>query len=95
MIAKKHDPINPAHYNQGPVECIDIMRLAFSDQEVSDYCKINAFKYIWRCVDKNGAEDLEKATWYINKAKELDGYSTNTVELLEIMVEKARVKIYE
>ena len=49
---------HPEHYNQGQYECIDIMRDVFGDDAVRDFCKLNAFKYIWRESDKNGDEDL-------------------------------------
>lgn len=66
------DPVNnPAHYTQGSVECIDAMESAFGAAQLSVYCKIAAFKYIWRCDKKNGIEDLEKAMWYLNKYMEL------------------------
>lgn len=65
---------HPFHYNQGDIECIDAMVAAFGVEAVRDFCKINAFKYLWRAGDKEGnseSQDLEKAVWYINKAKEL------------------------
>ena len=58
---------HPEHYNQGQYECIDIMRDVFGDDAVRDFCKLNAFKYIWRESDKNGDEDLKKAAWYLDK----------------------------
>ena len=58
---------HPEHYNQGQYECIDIMRDVFGDDAVRDFCKLNAFKYIWRESDKNGDEDLKKAAWYLEK----------------------------
>jgi len=30
-------------------------------------CTANAIKYLWRWKEKNGAEDLRKAQWYITK----------------------------
>ena len=37
-----------------------------------DYYRAQAFKYIWRCRDKdNTTEDLEKAGYYINQAIDL------------------------
>lgn len=58
---------HPEHYNQGQYECIDIMRDVFGDDAVRDFCKLNAFKYIWRESEKNGDEDLKKAAWYLEK----------------------------
>lgn len=63
---------HPAHYNKGNIECIDAMIAAFGKAEVATFCKINAFKYLWRAENKgNYKEDMEKAAWYTNKANEL------------------------
>ena len=67
-----NDVVNhPTHYTQGEIECIDAMKAAFGANELSVYCKIAAFKYIWRCEHKNGTEDVKKAVWYLNKYIEL------------------------
>jgi hypothetical protein len=63
--------IHPSHYNQGGIECIDAMVAAFGKEAVATWCKINAFKYIWREEHKNGLQDIDKAIWYLNKYKEL------------------------
>lgn len=66
------DVVNhPPHYTQGGIECIDAMKSAFGADELAVYCKIAAFKYIWRCKLKNGTEDVKKAVWYLNKYIEL------------------------
>ena len=47
---------------------------AFGKKSVVDFCKVNAFKYLWRAGNKEGnseTQDLSKAVWYINKAQEL------------------------
>lgn len=63
---------HPQHYNQGNIECIDSMESAFGADEVSSFCKLNAFKYLWRAGDKiNTVEDLKKARWYIDKIIEI------------------------
>lgn len=62
------DMVNsPPHYTQGGIECIDAMQSAFGATELEAYCKIAAFKYIWRCERKNGNEDIRKAIWYLQK----------------------------
>ena len=70
---------HPQHYNQGNIECIDAMESAFGADEVSSFCKLNAFKYLWRAglkedismseVDKE-IEDLEKADEIKNKLEQ-------------------------
>lgn len=63
------DNINhPAHYTQGGIECIDAIAAAVTGlQGIEAVCTGNAIKYLWRWKQKNGAEDLRKAIWYINK----------------------------
>ena len=65
---------HPSHYQGNGIECIDAMIAAFGPFEVASFCKLNAFKYIWRCLDKGKTvEDIEKAIWYLNKYKDLVG----------------------
>ena len=66
------DPVNnPAHYNTGKFECIEVMQEALGTESVIQFCICNAFKYLYRFRRKNGMEDIQKAGWYINKALEL------------------------
>lgn len=66
------DAVNhPSHYTNGSIECIDAMESAFGKDNLRVYCRIAAFKYLWRSELKNGDEDIEKAIWYLNKYKEL------------------------
>jgi len=68
-----NDVVNhPNHYTQGDVECIDAMLSAFGENELKIYCKIAAFKYLWRMEHKNGIEDIKKAIWYLNKIVHLE-----------------------
>ena len=63
---------HPAHYQGNGIECIDAMMAAFGPVEVASFCKLNAFKYIWRSLNKGKcAEDIDKAIWYLNKFKEV------------------------
>lgn len=66
---KDDDKVNhPSHYNQGKVECIDAIEAATVHKTGLDaVCTANIMKYIWRCEDKNGLEDLKKARWYLDK----------------------------
>lgn len=67
------DPVNhPDHYNQNGYECIDIMLATQGINAVKSFCLCNAFKYIYRHRDKNHAEDIKKAIWYLNKFIELE-----------------------
>ena len=62
------DNINPSHYKQGKVECIDAIESATVNKKGLDaVCTANVIKYIWRCEEKGGLEDLKKAKWYLEK----------------------------
>lgn len=57
----------PYHYASGAVECIDAMVSSQGVSATMSFCLCNAFKYIWRCRNKHGIEDVRKAVWYLNK----------------------------
>ena len=63
------DMVNhPPHYTAGGIECIDALKAATTGLEgIEAICTANAIKYLWRWKFKNGAEDLKKAIWYINR----------------------------
>ena len=58
--------IKPAHYQQeGGEECIVAMCKSFGVSAVIEFCKLNAYKYLYRQDKKGLAEqDLQKARWY-------------------------------
>lgn len=73
------DSVNhPSHYETNGIECIDAMQAAQGVSAVQDFCICNAFKYIWR--HKNGAEDIKKAVWYLNKWLELERWGVKPNE---------------
>jgi hypothetical protein len=56
-----------AHYQQGPIECIDAMESAFGAQYLAVFCCINAMmKYLWRSSHHYAGpeENLRKALYY-------------------------------
>jgi hypothetical protein len=57
--------INPAHYQKGKVECIEAIEASMSKEAFKGFLKGNCIKYIYRYENKNGAEDLRKAEWYL------------------------------
>ena len=72
---EKADMVNaPPHYRQGDIECIDAIRAALTPEEFRGYCKGNAIKYIWRERYKGGNESIEKADYYMNKAREQEQF---------------------
>lgn len=71
-IDTETDNVNsPSHYKQFSREVIDTMQGVSTTEEFKGYLKLNAIKYLSRYQGKNGAEDLAKAGWYINKLKEV------------------------
>ena len=69
---EKPDMINPSHYKQGKVECIDAIESATVNKTgIEAVCVANVIKYLWRYESKNGLEDVEKMLWYGNKLKEV------------------------
>lgn len=67
-LYRKRDAINPDHYKQGSVECIDALESATINLKgIEAVCTANAIKYLWRWKEKNGNEDLVKAKWYIDR----------------------------
>lgn len=66
-ICTKKDPINPSHYTSSKIECIDAIESALSPEEFKGFLRGNIIKYNWRCMQKNGAEDLKKSQWYLDR----------------------------
>lgn len=63
---------HPSHYNQGDIECIDAMVSAFGEYSTAEFCKINAFKYLWRLGHKDDeTQEIGKIKWYLDKYLEL------------------------
>lgn len=71
VSTKSEEKVNhPSHYiNSDGKECIDVMIDTFGIDAVITFCKLNAFKYMFRAGKKEGSpekEDLDKAAWYTN-----------------------------
>lgn len=64
-----YDAVNrPNYYNKGGVECIDAVTAAVSNLKgVEAHMTASALQYLWRWKEKNGAEDLRKARWFLDK----------------------------
>lgn len=67
-VVKVKDNINPSHYKNGKVECIDALESATVNKSgLEAVCTANVIKYLWRYEGKNGLEDVKKAQWYLEK----------------------------
>ena len=66
---KIRDTINPGHYKDGEIECIDAMEACSTHDEFVGYLRLNAMKYIWRMGRKTDdvGEEVEKSIWYLRK----------------------------
>ncbi len=63
--------IHPDHYADGEVECIDAMRQVATPEEFAGFCRLSAFKYLWRLGKKGpAARDAAKAEVYVRWLKE-------------------------
>ena len=79
-ICTKKDPVNPSHYTSSKIECIDAIESALSPEEFKGFLRGNIIKYNWRCMQKNGAEDLKKSMWYLDRLiKTLENESNNRI----------------
>lgn len=70
--------VHPKHYHkQNRKECYKEMIDVFGVEYFKHFCLLNVFKYHYRYRMKNGAEDLEKASWYAEKYLMLGGTKEN------------------
>lgn len=58
---------HPNHYNTHGMECIDWIKHSLTREEYLGFLKGNIEKYLYRYEHKGGVEDLNKASWYLNK----------------------------
>ncbi len=63
----KVDAINPSHYKDTPIECIEAIKAAMTAQQFQGYLRGNVIKYLWRYENKGGKQDLGKAEWYLKR----------------------------
>lgn len=66
---------HPEYYKpENGTECIDAMIQQLGIDETANFFLLNAFKYLWRCMQKHETpvEDIEKAKWYLDKWLELN-----------------------
>lgn len=72
-MEKSNNAINhPSHYNQYPIETIDMMERIFGREATELWCVMTAFKYRMRMGCKDDmVQDFCKEQWYLKKAKEL------------------------
>jgi hypothetical protein len=69
MRNNSSDPVeHPAHYTAGDVECIDALMSAVAGMGGPEaVLTAHVIRYMWRWGRKNGAQDLNKARWYLDR----------------------------
>jgi len=83
-MSKEEQVNHPSHYNQYPVEVIDMMLNIWGYKSTIDFCIMNAFKYRMRIGLKGLSlsliqQDLDKEAWYLAKVKELSLENPETI----------------
>ena len=79
LQVKSPDPINPAHYQQGSIECIDAIESALTTEEYQGFLKGQVLKYTWRCGKKDRSlQEMKKTQWYLNRLINLLDSSPST-----------------
>lgn len=64
--------IGGTHYASKKIQPWDAMEAWMTRAEFAGFLRGNAIKYLARCNDKGGVQDLLKARHYIDKLIELD-----------------------
>jgi len=67
------------HYKNKKIQPWEAMEAWMSDEQFAGFLRGNAIKYLARCEEKGGIEDLEKAKHYLDK-------------LIEFRIKKAEEK---
>lgn len=70
---KANEAVNhPSHYNQYPIEVIDMMERIFGQAATELWCVMTAFKYRMRMGHKDDIQqDMEKEQWYLRRAESI------------------------
>ena len=63
--------VGGGHYRTKKVQPWDAMEAWMSPEEFAGFLRGNAIKYLARCNDKGGIEDVKKAQHYIEKLLEV------------------------
>lgn len=65
--AEAQRQVGGTHYTSKAVQPWDAMEAWMTPEQFSGYLRGNAIKYLARCDDKGGIEDLQKAQHYLGK----------------------------
>ena len=73
MTETEHEQIGGTHYVSKKIQPWQAMEDWLSREQFVGYLRGNVIKYIARCDDKGGVEDLRKARHYLDKLVEFLG----------------------
>lgn len=66
--AKKDNVNHPQHYNQGGIECFDVIKAFYGQEAFEGFCAGNMLKYAMRYRHKGQAlDDLKKIRFYADE----------------------------
>lgn len=71
------DPVQPSHYRQGKMDLFETWYLTYPFNEFRAIMKSHIAKYLHRYQDKNGTEDLDKASYCIQRLREYEERESN------------------
>ena len=82
------------HYMRGGIECIDAMKAISTPEEFQAFCRLTAFKYLWRLGEKdNPAYEAKKASDYLMWLQQsLESEAKTTAEVIVQAPDKGRPK---
>lgn len=70
-------PVTPSHYRQGKADLFETWYLTYPFNEFRAIMKSHIAKYLHRYQDKNGTEDLDKASYCIQRLREYEERESN------------------
>ena len=70
-------PVTPSHYRQGKTDLFETWYLTYPFNEFRAIMKSHIAKYLHRYQDKNGIEDLDKASYCIQRLREYEEREAN------------------
>jgi hypothetical protein len=67
--------INPQHYKNGQIECIDAIKAATVHKPAFEAVLVgHVFRYLWRYESKGRIDDVKKARWYVERLVDTVGF---------------------
>lgn len=77
LVPADNTPVTPHHYRQGSVDLFETWYLTYPFNEFRAIMKSHIAKYLHRYQDKNGTEDLDKASYCIKRLREYEEREAN------------------